>query len=392
MTSANSTSPRPRLKLAKPEKPSPDFPLYPHDCGKWAKTIDGRKYYFGSWDDPDGALAEYRRFLASTQQTTGSAVTLDEILNEFLNAKRRDVEKGDLSKRHWLDHKTTGDLLVQHFGRNRDVLTITPTEWAGYSDVLNNRFGVHRFNNEITRVKQILKWAGPNGRQLCGAANFGPDFRRLRIKTVRQYEQAQPDKTFEPDELTRILDNADPMLRAATLLGINCGYNNADIAWLPRNIKYGEGWLDFPRHKTAVARRSPLWSETIEAMDCYISERPAPRDAEAAKHFFLTGTGMDYVDDSHNNRLAGKMRRLILRMQLKRPGLTFYSLRHTFATVGSRAKDNDALKYLMGHADSSMLATYVRDRDDPRLLAVTNAVHHWLYGEQSEEQAFRVVG
>ena len=43
----------------KPEKPRAHFLLYPHASGKWAKTIRARTYYFGAWDDPEGALEEY---------------------------------------------------------------------------------------------------------------------------------------------------------------------------------------------------------------------------------------------------------------------------------------------------------------------------------------------
>ena len=50
-------------KPGKPAKPSPDFPLTPHPAGVWCKKIRGKLYYFGKWDDPEGALIHYKRLL-----------------------------------------------------------------------------------------------------------------------------------------------------------------------------------------------------------------------------------------------------------------------------------------------------------------------------------------
>jgi len=48
--------------MDKPSKPSPDFPLFAHANGKWAKRIKGKLRYFGTWEDPQGARAEYQQW------------------------------------------------------------------------------------------------------------------------------------------------------------------------------------------------------------------------------------------------------------------------------------------------------------------------------------------
>jgi hypothetical protein len=45
--------------VAKPAKPHPDFPLFPHTTKRWAKKIKGKLHYFGPWDNPDGAIQKY---------------------------------------------------------------------------------------------------------------------------------------------------------------------------------------------------------------------------------------------------------------------------------------------------------------------------------------------
>ena len=52
------------IRLRKPTKPRPNFPIFPHVSGGWAKRIRGKFHYFGKTaDDPNGKAA-LERWLA----------------------------------------------------------------------------------------------------------------------------------------------------------------------------------------------------------------------------------------------------------------------------------------------------------------------------------------
>jgi integrase len=77
------------------------------------------------------------------------------------------------------------------------------------------------------------------------------------------------------DETTVQLGRDFP-LRASVLLALNCGFGNHDVAALPlAALDLKAEWVNFPRPKTGIARRCPLWPETTAALREVIEARPA---------------------------------------------------------------------------------------------------------------------
>src|SRR5438477_5055952 len=93
----------------KPPKPYPDFPLFPHATGRWAKKIRGQMHYFGPWTDPDGALAKYldqkdALHAGRKPRPDSDALTVKVLANKFLNHKHALVDAGELTPRTWSEY------------------------------------------------------------------------------------------------------------------------------------------------------------------------------------------------------------------------------------------------------------------------------------------------
>ena len=76
------------------------------------------------------------------------------------------------------------------------------------------------------------------------------------------------------------------------LLGINAGLGQNDIANLQlSHVDLESGWLIFPRPKTEVERRCPLWKETVIAIQEVLAKRPGPQDDADSNCVLLTHRG-----------------------------------------------------------------------------------------------------
>ena len=195
---------------------------------------------------------------------------------------------------------------------------------------------------------------------------------------------------FEADEVRQMIETAPQPLKAMLLLGINGGLGQSDIANLPKSaVDLENRLLDYPRPKTGIERRIPLWQETVGALRESIDRRPKPKDKNDADCVFVTKYGLCWVRMSEHDdpqkraaidAVAQEFRKLIKELNLN-GGRGFYALRHTFRTIADRSKDQSAIDHIMGYARDNMASLYCEGIDDDRLQAVVETVQAWLWPE-----------
>jgi hypothetical protein len=211
-------------KPTKPPKPTPDFPLFAHPNGSWAKKIRGKCHYFGPWADPDAALAKYNRekdalHSGRKPHEDTDALTVKQMVNHFLNAKAELRDVGELSPRTWDDYKAVGDLLVDQFDKSRLVSDLGPDDFVELRHHLAKKFGPVALGNRIQRIRVIFKYASDNT-VIDRPVQYGSEFKRPSKKTIRVDKATNGPKLFTPVEISRMLGAATLALKAMILLGI----------------------------------------------------------------------------------------------------------------------------------------------------------------------------
>jgi len=382
-------------------KPSPDFPLSYHPpSGRLYKKIKGKRHYFGYASDWQAALDKY--LAEKDHLLTGrkppenlDGLTIGDLCNRFLTSKTKRLKSGELSERSFRDYYVTCENVIAAFSRNRLVEDLTADDFDNLRANLAEKRGPVALGNEIGRVRMVFKYADDQG-LIDRPVRYGQSFNKPSKKTLRQARAANGKRMFEADELRAMIETAGVPLKAMLLLGINCGFGQSDISNLPKSaVNLETGWLDFPRPKTGVERRCPLWPETVAALRDALAERPEPKDDADADLCFLTKYGNRWVRavESEDKKKRGisidsvaqETRKLLEQLGLKR-GRNFYALRHTFQTIGERSGDLSAVKAIMGHVDDSMSGVYREGLEDHRLQAVVDVVHDWLFPPEKTDQ------
>lgn len=324
---------------------------------------------------------------ADTSASGSAAPTLREVWEAFEGRFVRQVEEGERSGRSLKDYQLAARDLLEVLGRETPINALRPADFGRLRARLAERLAKKTLKNRINAVRTILASAGElrdeaGNRRFTGTPDYGREFDRPSLRSIRRERQQKGSYGFEPAEIRRLLAAAREPLATMVLLGINGGLGNTDVAQLPWGVvDLDAGWLDFPRPKTGEDRRIPLWTETVAALKAQRQRlyQTGPHDL-----VFRTRQGNAWVrtetDGQHVDALTKEFAKVRGRAGIEKP-VGFYGLRHAFQTIGEESGDKTAVSAIMGHVDPSISAIYREKISDPRLRGVVDVVHTLVFDD-----------
>src|SRR5262249_48961617 len=150
--------------------------------------IRGRMYYFGLWADPDGALKKYLEqkdalHAGKKPREATEGLTVKELVNRFLNAKKLLVDGDELSPRTWTDYKDACTEVIDAFGKARLVADLDPDDFANLRKQMAKKWGPYRLKKAVQCVRCLFKHAYESD-LIDRPVRFGPGFQRPSMKTL----------------------------------------------------------------------------------------------------------------------------------------------------------------------------------------------------------------
>jgi integrase len=368
----------------KPAKPHAAYPLTAHRNGQWCKKIKGQLWYFGTWDDPDGALQQYLDekddILAGRDpRRNKDGLPLRDLCNHFLTDRQQAMRDGDnIRSEHFQNLHADCARLLKILGSRTTVESLRPDDFAMFRSKLAEGVAANTLERRIARVRSVFQYG--IGAELVDSVRWGNKFKKPSRRQLERDRNLRREKhgeyAFVPEQIRAILDNARPQIKAMVLLGVQAGFQNADCVELSINaVHFDHNQIRMVRRKTGSWRVVPLWQETKEVLHEVISKRPVPHDEQNGYLVFVTKYGNKWNRDD----VGKELKKLLDDLGIYRPGLCFSSLRKTFRTVADAAGDQPAVFAITGHSMGDISDKYRERISDERLRAVVDHVHSWLF-------------
>jgi len=172
----------------KPAKPYPDFPLFPHACGQWAKKIGGKMYYFGVWGNWQAALRKYHVFL------DGPPSSLKAAIGRYLEAQHRLQQAGEVTLRHYKSIEWPLARLSNTIGPTKAIARLGSEDYGAWRAHLSKTNGPVSLGNHIRRVRAFLNWC--KRERIISELPPGDSLKKPRRAVLRKARAAQGSKMF----------------------------------------------------------------------------------------------------------------------------------------------------------------------------------------------------
>ena len=247
----------------RPPKPRPDFPLFAHRNGRWAKKVRGKFEYFGKWEDDwkgERALQVWLDqkdlLLAGRQRRViRDALTVADLANKVLNWKLSQYRTGE-RKFHTLDRwHTVCAMVVEVFGAKQAVEDLGPDNFTRLKRLRLAHMSISSQASYIIYIRALFKFAYNDEQRLISApVLFGREFQVPKIprkgpqKELFTAEQIR--ELISYTERTTCRSKVQATIRATILLGINCGFGNNDCG----SLIFGNLDLEAGFHSHAAQR------------------------------------------------------------------------------------------------------------------------------------------
>ena len=162
------------------------------------------------------------------------------------------------------------------FGKRRLLNDLNTDDFAELRNQLAKKYGPVRLGNTIQYVRSVFKHAYDAG-LIDRPTRFGPGFKRRGTL---------------------------PMVA----------------------LDLDAGWVDYPRPKTGIARRCPLWPETVLAIREALAKQPEAKNATHDGLVFRTKYGQSWFKDIPANPISAETRKLLVSLGIN-SHRNFYTLR-----------------------------------------------------------------
>jgi len=357
---------------------SDKFPLTLHPTGQFCKKIKGKLHYFGT--DKQQALQRYLEQAADLhagrrpKSNSSGRFTLKTLCNLYLEHQEARVLAGEIKLRQLYDQTLLLRGFVKYFGPNQMVSDVSTVDLQNFRAALIKKG--KSTNNYISAIKAMYNWAADNE-----VIDTIPNLKA--IKKVPKTKGKKPILT--PTQIKKLLEYANPQMKAMIWMGLNCGFGCTDCAELLwENLDLNTGRVNFARTKTGMGRNLPLWKETVKCL------KAIPR---INKRVLNTNQGDKWVCVKQKratdgtiklisyNGISTEFSKLLKKAGIKtEKGTGFYTLRRTAATLAAKSGDPFAVQRLLGHADLRMATTYVQDISEQTDRVINNSRQFIIQG------------